>query len=132
MIVRPDAISASSAPSTSPLKHCEIKFAQLTTPPHLCNGPPGLLRGSPPRRRRAGYKPTPRGFGPRGDCHASGIVARLAAEGVRRLDDRVARDHFEHFPEVLVVLHFGLGLALDDDDRAHALMVFGAIMDIAE
>jgi hypothetical protein len=31
MIVKPDEISASSAPSTSPLKHCDIKLAQLTT-----------------------------------------------------------------------------------------------------
>src|SRR6185312_8461550 len=31
MIVRPDEISASSAPSTSPLKHCDTKLAQLIT-----------------------------------------------------------------------------------------------------
>src|SRR6185312_1245293 len=31
MIVRPEEISARSAPSTSPLKHCDMKFAQLTT-----------------------------------------------------------------------------------------------------
>src|SRR5690348_14282892 len=31
MIVRPDEISASRAPSTRPLKHCEMKLGQLTT-----------------------------------------------------------------------------------------------------
>src|SRR5277367_5847957 len=31
MIVRPDEISARSAPSTSPLKHCDMKASQLTT-----------------------------------------------------------------------------------------------------
>ena len=37
MIVRPDEISASSAPSTSPLKHCEMKLAQLITlSPAIC------------------------------------------------------------------------------------------------
>src|SRR5690348_5835550 len=35
MIVRPEEISASSAPSTSPLKHCEIKLPQLITPPSV-------------------------------------------------------------------------------------------------
>src|SRR5487761_775807 len=32
MMVRPDEISANSAPSTRPLKHCETKVGQLITP----------------------------------------------------------------------------------------------------
>ena len=29
MMVNPDEINASNAPSTKPLKHCDMKFAQL-------------------------------------------------------------------------------------------------------
>ena len=36
MIVRPEEISASSAPSTSPLNICETKLAQLITVNHAC------------------------------------------------------------------------------------------------
>jgi hypothetical protein len=31
MMVKPDEISASNAPSTSPLKHCDMKLPQLIT-----------------------------------------------------------------------------------------------------
>jgi hypothetical protein len=35
MMVRPDDVSASNAPSTSPLKHCEMKLAQLIIDPAI-------------------------------------------------------------------------------------------------
>src|SRR5262249_4115016 len=107
MMVSPDAISASSAPSTRPLKHCEMKLAQLITG-----------RSGPEKRRGP-----PRALNAHGAAatSGSGVVAEIAAEGVRLLHQRLARHDLEDLPEVLLVLHVLGCLALDDDHRTDEL-----------
>src|SRR6187402_1159768 len=95
MIVRPELMSASSAPSTSPLNICETRLLHVNT-------------------------------------EASGVVAQLAAEGVRFLHQWLARQHLEDLPVILLALHVGGLLAAHDDDRADELMVFGPEMDLAD
>src|SRR5690606_23086956 len=135
MIVRPDEISARSAPSTSPLKHCEMKLAQfITLPPRVVFG------GRLSRRRRlqrgeqepmempAPLRPV---HGRRGRACRSGIVAEVAAKFVWLLHERLAGQHFEDLPVILLVPHVLRLLAFDDDDGAYALVVFGAVINVA-
>src|SRR5690242_11709913 len=100
MIVRPDAMSASSAPSTRPLKHCEMKLAQLTTPPSAPTSMNDPCRRRPDRqsvklRRSQASQPEHAGFPVHsrrneglphalesGEGVRSGVIAELAAEGV--------------------------------------------------
>src|SRR5690348_16995812 len=108
MMVRPEAISASSAPEASPLKSCEKKFGQVIIG---LDAPAALRRPAPALSR---------------------VVAEAAAEGVRLLHQRKAGDDFGHLPEVLRVLHLLGRLALDDDDRADQLVIGGAPIDLAD
>ncbi len=53
MMVRPDEMSASSAPRTRPLKHCDAKFAQLSTlSPEICQEEPSSGRAPVPQLER--------------------------------------------------------------------------------
>src|SRR5580704_16818503 len=95
MIVSPEEISASSAPRTSPLKHCDTKLAQLITAPSAfcCNGRQPLLPASrtlarPMRERQGSGQSWPFSRvvdAGEGDRRPSGVVAELAAERVGRL-----------------------------------------------
>src|SRR5574340_455855 len=130
MIVRPDEISASSAPSTSPLKHCEMKLAQLITrfhpdrastrTPHAGIGSPRAHGGSPGARRpcvKILRQRIPRPAPAAGYAARSGVVAELAAERVGLLHHARTRNDFEDLPVVLVVLHVLLGLAADRSEE---------------
>src|SRR6516225_7713444 len=129
MIVRPDEISASRAPSTSPLKHCDTKLTQLITLSSAvrrdefqldisaacsgeaaCRGEISSLSEREP--------PEPRSFD-----RPSGIVAELAAEGVGLLHQRFARQDLHDLPVVLVVRHILRRLAADDDDGTDELVI---------
>src|ERR1044072_4890468 len=102
MMVRPDEISASRAPSTRPLKHCDMKLAQLII---------GISIPDEPKRCRTADDDHPRcGVSRR----KSGVVAEVATEGVRLLHQRRARHDLEDLPVVLLVLHVLRRLALDD------------------
>src|SRR5690606_10990833 len=126
MIVSPDAMSASKAPSTRPLKSCEMKFAQCSTP-----FPPDRGSNEVPAAGIGGGRPATLEL-PRACAVVSGVVAELAAEGVGGLDHLLARDDLEHRPEILVIAHVLLRLAANEDDRPDALMVLGAVVDIAD
>src|SRR5262245_26350363 len=101
-MVRPDEISASRAPSTRPLKHCDTKLAQLIIGHPASNGEAAPQAVGPPAARRL--------------TSGSGVVAEIAAERVRLLHQRGARHDFEDLPEVLFVLHGARLLAAHDDD----------------
>src|SRR6185437_3223384 len=113
MMVRPELMSARSAPSARPLKSCETKFDQL-------------IMASAPRAAEAA-----RGAGPRCACGRSGVVAQLAAELVRLLHERRARHDLLDVPVIVLVLHVGGLLALHDDHRAHELVVLLAEVHLA-
>src|SRR6185312_5310724 len=104
MIVSPELMSASSAPSARPLKTCEKKLAQVNNA-----GTPQSLSQD-----------------------RSGVVAELAAERVRLLHQAGARDDLDDVVVVLLALHVLLHLALHDDHRADALVVFGTIVHVAD
>src|SRR3569833_1834211 len=104
MIVSPELMSASSAPSARPLKTCEKKLAQVNNA--------GTSQSLSQRQ--------------------SGVVAKLAAEGIRLLHQRVGRDDLDDDEEIFLALHVLLHLALHDDHRADALVVFGAVMHVAD
>src|SRR5690349_16777482 len=104
MIVSPELMSASSAPSARPLKTCEKKLAQVNN----ADFP------NPFRRRR------------------SGVVAQFAAEGVGLLHQAGAGNHFDDVVVVFLALHVLLHLALDDEHRADALVILGAIVHVAD
>src|SRR5690348_138164 len=110
MIVRPELMSARSAPSARPLKSCETKLGQVTM---KNSGAAGF------RLRR------------RVRVARLGVVAELAAERVRLLHERGARDDLEDGPEVFLVLHLGRLLALHDDHRADELVVLLAEVHLA-
>src|SRR5690348_12177619 len=114
MIVSPELMSASSSPSARPLKSCETKLPQV-------------IKGAPGTKRASRSGPGCPFFKTR-----SGVVAQLAAELVRLLHERRPRDDLHHRPEVLLVLHLGLLLALHDDHRAHQLVVFLAEVHLAD
>src|SRR3954463_5830701 len=119
MIVRPEEISASSAPSTSPLKHCEMKVAQLITissvgPDRRPRPAAGMVLmygkhsadGQNKGVRRTAAKPwvqlkkEPTSARGGGGCVSSGVVAEIAAERLRLLHQRLARKNFHDLPEV--------------------------------
>src|SRR5690606_26506685 len=126
MIVSPDAMSASKAPSTRPLKSCEMKFAQFSTP-FL----PDRGSNEAPAAGIGGGRPATMGLS-RACAVGSDVVAELAAEGVDGLDHLLARDDLEHLPEVLVVAHVLLRLAAHQHHRAHALVVLRTVVDVAD
>src|SRR6476646_10915094 len=104
MSVRPDEISASRAPSTSPLNSCDTKFGQLTT---------NKLA------HRSSSSPA-----------ASGVFAEVAAERVGLLHQGLPRNDLKDLPEVLLVLHVARLLAPHDDDRPDELVILGAEMHV--
>src|SRR5215831_12267735 len=95
MIVSPELMRASSAPSTRPLNICETRLAQFTT------------AGS-----RGRYL-----------WRASRVAAEIAAEGVGLLHQPLARNDFDDVVEIFLVLHLGGLLAADDDHRSHELVI---------
>src|SRR5579862_3199988 len=108
MMVRPDAMSASSAPSARPLNSCDPKLAQVITDVSQTTAPRAVAaaRGA-------------------GSCNCnSGVIAQIAAERVRFLHERPAGDDLCHLPEVLLVAHRARRLAAHDDHGAHELVVF--------
>src|SRR5690349_12077904 len=112
MIVSPELMSASSAPSARPLKNCEPNWDQEIVMQKF-----GAAAGAGPAAPYlAGYL---------------GVVAEVAAERVGLLHESRARNDLEDGPEVLLVLHLGRLLALDDDDRPHELVVFLAEVHLA-
>src|SRR6476646_11694304 len=129
MMVRPEEISANNAPSANPLKTCETKLGQL------------IMKGNHKQKvidrthlKRIRTKSAPQAM----NClrrarflNRSGIIAELAAEGIRRLHQILARDDFDDVVVVFLALHVLLLLTLDDDHRTDALMIFLAIMHVA-
>src|SRR5678810_319287 len=104
MIVSPELMSASSAPSARPLKSCEKKLAQVNT------GDLSQLFSQ----------------------DLSGVLAELAAELVGLLHQAGARDDLHNVVEILLALHLLLHLALDDDHRPDELVIFGAVVRVAD
>src|SRR5262249_9509104 len=96
MIVSPDEISASNAPSTSPLKHCDMKLAQLIIDQNrpLAHVPRPSPRKRGPRimaldsRLRGNERSYWRVFN-------SGVVAGVASESIGLLHQRRAVNHLE-------------------------------------
>src|SRR5690349_6852007 len=119
MMVRPELISASSAPRARPLNSCETKLPQVITPP------PGTKRAFRPAGRNALSSRARQTL-------ISRVLAGLAAEGVGLLHKRSAREDFEDFPEVFLVPHVLLSLTAHDDHRADALMVFRPVVHVAD
>src|SRR5437868_14707193 len=119
MIVRPEAMSASSAPSARPLNSCELKLAQVIT-----------QRMSSPRKRgpRLSQTRIPAFAGTTG---RSGVIAEVAAEGVGLLHERPAGHDLGYFPKVLLVAHLLRCLAAHDDDRPHQLVILLAVIVLA-
>jgi ATP-binding cassette, subfamily B, bacterial len=67
------------------------------------------------------------------ECHtASGVVAKVAAEGIRLLHQRRARQDLEDLPVVVVALHVLRRLAAHDDHGPHQLVVFGTEINLAD
>src|SRR5436305_14694078 len=113
MMVSPELIRASNAPSASPLNSCETKLAQLI----IATAPQSTAAGDEPPA-----VPVPT---------RSGVAAELAPEGVRLLHQRLAGDDFDDLPEVLLVLHVPRRLAAHDHHRPHELVVLLAEIDLA-
>src|SRR5262249_26125021 len=90
----------------------------------LCINSIGIVSNRQSRRRRSAHGAAA--------TSGSGVVAEIAAEGVRLLHQRLARHHLEDVPEVLLVLHVLGCLALDDDHRTDELVVFFPEIDLAD
>src|SRR5262245_57215527 len=120
MMVSPDAIRASNAPSTSPLKHCDMKLAQLIIGQ--------AIPAERPRGWAAGGENRPRPHVAR----RSGVIAEVAAERVGLLHQRLAWHDLEDLPVVFLVLHVARLLAADDHDGANQLMIFLAEMHVTD
>src|SRR5437660_4804325 len=103
-MVRPELMSASSAPSARPLKSCETKLPQVI-----------MMRTQPRAAQRRPRSPPP-------DV-VLGIVAELTSECIGLLHERRSGDDLHDRPEVFLVLHLGLFLALHDDHGTHELVV---------
>src|SRR6476659_3571305 len=113
MMVSPELISASNAPSASPLNTCEMKLGQL-----IMNG---NHSGSVKRQTRIIARPRKNGAAgsqspaaPR-FMSGSGGTAEIAAERVGLLHQAFARHDLDHVVVVFLALHVLLHLALDDD-----------------
>src|SRR5262245_8127818 len=105
MIVRPDAISASRAPSTNPLNSCDTKLGQLTTrnlTQAVCLPSAGSM-----------------------------VVAQFATERVGLLHQRLAGHDFDNLPEIFLILHGARALAAHNDDWSDQLMILLAEMHVA-
>src|SRR5215472_12313399 len=113
MIVRPELISASSAPRARPLKNCDPNWDQEMD---MKKSAPRTVQG--PRRRLLWRQ-------------MLSIVTQVAAKRIRLLHERRAGHDLEHVPEVFLVLHVGRLLALHDDHRTHELVVFLAEVHLA-
>src|SRR5215472_2341035 len=131
MIVSPDEIKANKAPRTSPLKHCDMKLAQLITRPSAPS-PDAVASGLASAFRLARLchcaLPCP---GPLSIPLRLGILAKIAAKGIGLLHQRLAGQDFQHFPEVFRVFHVTRLLAADDDDRTDQLVIGRPEMYIA-
>src|SRR4051794_20118438 len=122
MMVRPELISASSAPSASPLNTCEMKLGQL-----IMNG----NHSASVKRQTRIYCPFAKKMAPRatlrpaapGFMFGSGGIAEIAAERIRLLHQAFARHDLDHVVVVFLALHVLLQLAPDNDDGADALVV---------
>src|SRR5689334_3403148 len=62
---------------------------------------------------------------------SSGVLAEMAAEGVRLLHERLARHDLGNLPVILLVLHVLRRFAFDDDDGTDELVVGGAEVHVA-
>src|SRR4051794_11517054 len=125
MMVRPELISASRAPSASPLKSCETRLGQLIMRQSL------LWRAMVRVQKRVTPQDRSAVRGVTGVSEVSAVVAEMAAEGVRLLNQAFPRDDLDDVVPVFLVLHVLLLLALDDDHRPDALMVLGTVMHFA-
>src|ERR1700760_4594804 len=136
MMVRPELINASSAPSARPLNTCETKLGQLIIDDRrnsLCRGTCVVELCGGPRHVGWCWKSGAAGSGLRRRVWSrSGVVAELAAERVRLLHQAFAGDDFHHVVIVFLALHLFFHLALHDDDRTDALMVFLAVVHVAD
>src|SRR6476469_6149513 len=98
MMVSPELMRASSAPSASPLNSCERKLVQVSI------GAAGRGKRTPRARIAAARARVARG--------RSGVRTQVAAEGVGLLHQAGAGNDFNHFPEVFLVAHLAGLLAL--------------------
>src|SRR3954451_23404262 len=126
MMVRPELISASRAPSASPLKSWETRLGQLIMRQSL------LWRAMVRVQTRVTPQDRSAVRGVTGASEISAVVAEMAAEGVGLLHQALTRDDLDDVVPVFLVLHVLLLLALDDDHRANALMVLGTVMHVAD
>src|SRR5579864_5964250 len=121
MIVSPELMSASSAPSASPLKSCETKFGQL------------IMTSIHGRRPSDTNKAVGSVLCPRHSVTTnSGVVAEMAAEGIRFLHQAFAGHDFDDVVIIFLVFHVLFHLAPDDDDGADALVIFRAVVDVTD
>src|SRR5262245_61890062 len=100
MMVRPDAISASNAPSSRPLKHCDMKLAQLIIGRTIRSNGQCRAAGIEIARAPSPALPRAQGRDREGVRSGSGVAAEIAAEGVGLLHQRRARHDLEHLPVV--------------------------------
>src|SRR5205085_3946300 len=113
MMVSPELISASKAPSASPLNTCEMKLGQLIMNGNHSGSVKRQTRLMPVREKKALRASTP--AAPR-FMSGSGGIAQIAAERIRLLHQAFARHDLDHVVVVFLALHVLLQLALDDDD----------------
>src|SRR5580692_1722810 len=114
MMVRPELISASSAPSASPLNSWEMRFGQLIM--KSVHGPefPDRAERSRAKKDAAASSRLPAAS----EVSAcSSVFAEAAAERVGFLHQAFAGDDLDDVVIVLLVLHVLFHLALQDDDR---------------
>src|SRR5262249_48851717 len=128
MMVSPELISASSAPSASPLNSCETRLGQL-----IMKGARGPDCQSGVVRTR---KSTPQEVDHSLRRHelvcTSSIFAEAAAECVWLLHQALAGHDLDDVVIILLILHILFHLAFDDDDRTDALVILLAIVHIAD
>src|SRR5690349_10832268 len=113
MMVKPELMSASNAPSASPLKSCETRLGQL-----IMMGDRGFRRMKSRDTKKADA--VGRRCLRRHEVLGSGIVAEVTAEGVRLLHQAVAGDDIDDVVVIFLILHVLLHLAFDDDDGTDA------------
>src|SRR5215472_14569482 len=129
MMVRPELISASRAPSASPLNSWEMKFGQLIMK-DVQN--PGFTDRIARRRIKKDAAASLRLPAASRFSACSSVVAEIAAKRVGFLHQAFAGDDLDDVVIVLLVLHVLFHLALHDDDRTDALMIFLAVVHVAD
>src|SRR5215475_13934261 len=129
MMVRPELISASSAPSASPLNSWEMKFGQLIMK-DVQN--PEFADRVARRRIKKDAAASLRLPAASKFSACSSVVAEIAAECVGFLHQALAGDDLDDLVIIFLVLHVLFHLALHDDDRTDALVIFLAVMHIAD